>query len=73
MLLGVEPANDLDSIGKVLVGEVPDPLGSIAEHSAECRAIETTVHRPRLYQFSAKLTNSRGDRFLGHGHFPRLL
>ena len=35
-----EAVNDLNSVGKVLVGEVPDPLGPIAEHGLARRAIE---------------------------------
>ena len=39
VLLGVEAVNDLNSVGKVLVGEVPDPPGSIAGHRLQGLAL----------------------------------
>ena len=40
VLLDVETVNDLNRVGKVLVGEVPDPLGPIAEHGLARRVVE---------------------------------
>ena len=40
VLFGVEAVDDLNRIGKVLVGEVPDPDGPIAEHGLARRALE---------------------------------
>ena len=40
VLLGVEAVNDLNGVGEVFVGEVPDPLGPIAEHGFTWCAVE---------------------------------
>ena len=44
----MEAVNDLDGIGEVLSGEVPDPLGPVAEHDLTVRMIEAAADRLSL-------------------------
>ena len=43
VLLGVEDVDDLDGAGEVLVGEVPDPGGAVAEHDAPPGPVEAAA------------------------------
>ena len=56
VLLGVEAVDDLNRIGKVLVGEVPDPRGPIAEHGLARCAIEAA---PRGLTHDARREDAR--------------
>jgi hypothetical protein len=40
VLLGVKTVHDLDGVGKVLVGKIPDPLRPVAEHGATGGRVE---------------------------------
>jgi len=42
MLAGVEEIDDLDRAWKVLIGEIPDPNGTISDHDFLLRAAPTT-------------------------------
>ena len=44
MLFGVEEVDDLDGVGEVLGGEVPDPQRAVAEDDAPGGALEPTPH-----------------------------
>ena len=43
MALGVEDVDDLDGVGEVLVGEVPDPWRAVAEHDLARRVVEAAA------------------------------
>ena len=43
MLLGVKAVNDLGSIRKLIVGDVPNPNGPIPKHHAAWRLAETSA------------------------------
>ena len=52
----MEAVDDLNRIGKVLVGEVPDPRGPIAEHGLARCAIEAA---PRGLTHDARREDAR--------------